>query len=79
MIVFSSSMIRVEPVDVTLPVRLRSKFTDIPSRLGDPGLLPVYNAIGLKRYHLEYPPGISEQFVYQAFEPSHYCHAGDRG
>jgi hypothetical protein len=70
MVIFSSSIIRAELVDVTLPVRLRSKFVDDPSRLGDPGLLPVYNAIGLKWYHLEYPHGISEQFVYQSFEPS---------
>jgi hypothetical protein len=70
MVIFSSSIIRAELVDVTFPVRLLSKFVGDPSHLGDPGLLPVYNAIGLKRYHLEYPHGISEQFVYQSFEPS---------
>ncbi|KAK3322928.1 hypothetical protein B0H66DRAFT_620900 [Apodospora peruviana] len=51
MIVFSSSMIRLAPVGVTLPVQLRSRFVDDPSRLGDPGMMPIYNAIiDLHRY-----------------------------
>lgn len=71
MIIFAPSMIRFSPLGFRIPVEIRTKFVDDPSRLSDYGVLPLYNAIGVKQYNLQYPDGISaEHIVHQSVQTS---------
>ncbi|KAK0739017.1 hypothetical protein B0T21DRAFT_435386 [Apiosordaria backusii] len=69
MIIFSSSLIRLKTVSMETPVEVRTAFVNDPSRLGHAGLMPIHTTVGVKRYKLDYPRGISNQFVYQLIEP----------
>lgn len=72
MSVFAPSLIRLAPVDVSVPVQPLSKFVDDPTRLDvdEFGRLSLYNMIGLKQFNLTNQPGISDSFVYQSFDTS---------
>ncbi|KAK4159326.1 hypothetical protein QBC43DRAFT_327460 [Cladorrhinum sp. PSN259] len=69
MIVFAPSLVNFTPVGFKIPVESPAKFVDDSSRLGNFGLLSLYNAIGLKRYRMQYPAGISSDYiVYQSVQ-----------
>lgn len=69
-VVFAPSLVRRSLVEAASPVTLLTEFMDDPSRLTQPGLLPLYNSIGRKRYGMDYPLGIQGQYVFQTFSPS---------
>ena len=66
MTIFSPSLIALTPTEVSIPVEARTMFVDDPSRLASQGAQPLINVIGLKKYKLEYPHGVSERFAYQS-------------
>ncbi|KAK4466528.1 hypothetical protein QBC42DRAFT_293344 [Cladorrhinum samala] len=71
MIIFAPSMIRFAPLGFRIPVEVRTKFVGDPSRLSGYGVLPLYNAIGVKQYNLQYPDGISaDHIVHQSVQAS---------
>ena len=70
MMVFAPSLVRRTVVETTSPITLLTEFMDDASKLIDPGSMMLYNAIGRKRYSMDYPFGIQGQYVFQTFSPS---------
>ena len=72
MSIFSPSLIRLTPVEISVPVQPINKFVNDVSRLDldDYGKLSLYNIIGLERFNLTNQQGISDGFAYQSFYPS---------
>ncbi|KAI1366029.1 hypothetical protein F5Y08DRAFT_302434 [Xylaria arbuscula] len=66
LVILSSSLIRVTPLDMSQPVEIRSQIIDDPSQLSRSGLRPLLANIGLNRYGLGYPEDIVDTIALQS-------------
>ncbi|KAK4213375.1 hypothetical protein QBC37DRAFT_463888 [Rhypophila decipiens] len=67
--IFAPSLIGLATMEMPTSVTLLSEFVDNPSKLPAAGIWPLYEAIGIKKYHAEYPLGIQKNMVFQSFTP----------
>jgi hypothetical protein len=70
LILVSSSLIKLTPVDISGSAKVQTRFINDASRLPGVGLMPLYDTIGSFRYGLHYPDSVSDQFVYQTISTS---------
>lgn len=70
LIVIAPSLIQLDDIQTRITARAQTEFVDDPSRLAEPGLLPLYEVVGHQRFGLPLPEGMSHQFVYQSVQPS---------
>ncbi|KAK3382751.1 hypothetical protein B0T24DRAFT_686932 [Lasiosphaeria ovina] len=70
MAAFSSSLFQLTTAEIVVSLTSLAEFVDDASNLTAAGLLPLYMMIGTQRYNLDYPNGISQEFVYQITAPS---------
>ncbi|KAM7216963.1 hypothetical protein V8F06_007602 [Rhypophila decipiens] len=70
MLAFAPSLVGLATFEINTLVTLLKEFVDDPTKLTGPGILPLYGAIGLKRYRMDYPLGIYGNLAFPPFTPS---------